>query len=87
MEKRYEYLVCFDGENPRLIRLGPWETMEADLFAYPGVWKNTPHLNDIRVGLGCYMDYDDISEKEATEIMGKLQDYYDRIGNEEKAYK
>ncbi len=82
--KDYRYMANWDRDPPTLIRLGSFAKMEADMFAYPGVWKDTPHLNDIRVGLGCYMDYDDVSEKEATEIMEKLQEHYDRIGNDEK---
>ena len=63
MGKRYEYLVCREGKFPTLIRLGSFEKMEADLYAYPGVWVNTPHLNDIRVGKGCWMDYDGVSDE------------------------
>lgn len=80
MSSRYCYLASYreDG-SVSLARLGPWETMEADLFAYPGVWVNTPHLNDIRVGKGCWMDYDGISETEAMELMKELQTKYDRM--------
>ena len=77
----YRYMINRDDEPPTLIRLGSFTKMEADMFVYPGVWKDTPHLNDLRVGLGSYMDYDDISEKEAMEIMEKLREHYDRIGS------
>ena len=80
-EKDYRYMINRDDEPPTLIRLGSFAKMEADMFVYPGVWKDTPHLNDLRVGLGSYMDYDDISEKEAMEIMEKLREHYDRIGS------
>ena len=80
-EKDYRYMINRDEEPPTLIRLGSFAKMEADMFVYPGVWKDTPHLNDLRVGLGSYMDYDDISEKEAMEIMEKLREHYDRIGS------
>ncbi len=78
-EKRYAYLVCRDGEIPSLIRLGSFARMEADLYAYPGVWKDMPHLNDIRVGKGCYMDYDRITDEEAEEIRLQIQAEYDRM--------
>lgn len=81
-DEGYEYLANFECEPPTLIRLGSFKKMEADLYAYPGVWKDTPHLNDIRVGIGCCMDYDSISEKTAMEIMAKLQKHYDRIREE-----
>ncbi len=83
-EKDYRYMANWDCDPPTLIRLGSFAKMEADMFVYPGVWKDTPYLNDIRVGLGSYMDYDDISEKEAMEIMGVLQEHYDRKAMEEK---
>ncbi len=82
--KDYRYMVNWNQDPPTLIRLGSFAKMEANMFVYPGVWKDMPHLNDIRVGQGCYMDYDDVSEKETMEIMGKLQEYYNRIGNEEE---
>ena len=77
-ETEYQYMANWDCEPATLIRLGSFAKMEADMFVYPGVWKDTPHLNDIRVGMGCCMDYDDISERTAMELMKKLQDYYDR---------
>ena len=83
-EKNYRYMANWDHDPPILIRLGSFAKMEADMFVAPGVWKDTPHLNDIRIGQGCYMDYDDISEKEAVEIMKKCQAYYDRKAAEEK---
>ncbi len=58
--------------------------MEADRYVYPGVWKDTPSLNDIRVGLGSYMDYDDISANEAEKIRRELRKRYDRMAEEEK---
>lgn len=83
-EKKYQYMAKWDFDPPILIRLGSFEKMEADMFVYPGVWKDTPRLNDIRVGLGPCMDYDDISEKEAMEIMEKWQAYYDQTAEREK---
>ena len=78
-------MMLAESHNPpTLIRLGSFAKMEADMFVYPGVWKDTPHLNDIRVGLGCYMDYDDVSEKEAMEIMKQLRERYDRITAERR---
>ncbi len=81
----YQYMVNWDYDPPTLIRLGSFAKMEADLFAYPGVWKDTPHLNDIRVGLGSFMDYDDISKEEAMKIMKKIQEHYDRKAAEERS--
>ena len=78
MEKGYQYLANWDFDPPLLIRLGSFAKMEADIYAYPGVWKDMPHLNDIRFGLGRSLDYDDVSEKEAMEIMKRLQEDYDR---------
>ena len=49
------------------------------MYAFPGVWKDMPQLNDIRVGLGRAMDYDSVSEQKAMEIMEKLQKHYDRL--------
>ena len=54
------------------------------MYAFPGVWKDMPQLNDIRVGLGRAMDYDSVREQKAMEIMEKLQKHYDRLENEEK---
>ena len=79
MGERYLYMVCRDGKIPSLIRLGSFARMEADLYAYPGVWKDTPHLNDIRVGKGCFMDYDDVSDEEAEEIRLQIQAQYDKM--------
>ena len=81
-EKLYRYMANWDFDPPILIRLGSFEKMEADMFVYPGVWEDTPRLNDIRVGLGPCMDYDDISEKEAMVIMEKCQAEFDRIAAE-----
>ena len=79
MEKRYVYMVRWDGEIPTLIRLGSFARMEADLYAYPGVWMDMPHLNDIRVGKGCYMDYNDVTDEEAEQIRQQIQAEYDRM--------
>ena len=83
-EKEYLYMANWDRNPPTLIRLGSFARMEADMFVYPGVWKDTPRLNDIRVGLGPVMDYDEISEEEAEEIKEKWMAYYDRIAEEKK---
>ena len=77
-EKDYRYMANRDCDPPTLIRLGSFAGMEADMFVFPGVWKDTPHLNDIRAGLGCFMDYEDVSEEEAAEIMEKWKAYYRR---------
>ena len=77
-KKQYEYMVCRDCDPPSLIRLGSLDTMEADIFTYPGVWESRPHLNDIRIGKGPFMDYDSITEEEAMEIMKRKQEAYDR---------
>ena len=82
--KDYRYMARFDYDPPTLIRLGSFEDMEADMYAYPGFWKDTPRLNDIRVGLGNVMDYDDITEAEAMEIKKELQAYYDRLSAKDK---
>ena len=78
-EKEYRYMANWGLEPPALIRLGSSSKMEADMYVYPGVWKDTPYLNDIRAGLSRCLDYDDISEKETGEIMEKWQAYFDRI--------
>ena len=78
-KKDYRYMASWDHDPPILIRLGSFAKMEADMFVAPGEWKETPQLNDIRIGLGSYMDYDDISEKEAMKMMENLQEHYDRI--------
>ena len=83
-DKEYRYMANWDRTPPTLIRLGSFARMEADMYVYPGVWKDTPRLNDIRVGLGPVMDYDDISEEKAMEIMEKCREYYDRIAEEKK---
>ena len=49
-ESRYLYMIRTDREPPSLIRLGPMSRMEADMYVWPGVCKDTPSLNDIRVG-------------------------------------
>ena len=84
-EKDYRYLADWDHDPPTLIRLGSFEKMEADMFVYPGVWKDTPYLNDIRVGLGDFMDYSDISEEKAMEIKHQLETEYARIEEEKHA--
>ena len=79
MEKRYDYLVRDWGKGlPTLIRLSCFSPWEADIYVGSGVWKSMPHLNDIRVGKGCYMDYDDISEEKAMELMEKIREEDER---------
>ena len=39
-----------------------------ELFTLGG-WVSSPRLNDIRYGLGPFMEYDDITEEKAMEIM------------------
>ena len=78
-------MADWECDPPTLIRLGSFEEMEADMFVYPGVWKDTPRLNDIRVGLGDCMRYDDISEKTAAGIMEKWRAYWTaKEGKEER---
>ncbi len=64
-DKDYRYMADWDFDPPVLIRLGSFAKMEADMFVYPGVWKDTPRLNDIRVGLGPWLEYDDVSKKKS----------------------
>ena len=84
MAKHYTYLVSRECGILRLIRLGPWETMEADIYSYPGVWKDMPSLNDIRVGCGSFMDYDDVTEEEAEIIRLQIQERFDRMAAEKR---
>lgn len=77
-EEHYLYLANWDRDPPTLIRLGSFAKMVADMYVYPGVWKDTPRLNDIRVGLGPFMDYDQISEEEAMEIKAKWDADYEK---------
>ena len=81
-ETEYRYMADWRWDPPTLIRLGSFAKMEADMFVYPGVWKDTPRLNDIRVGLGGVLDYDDVSEEEAIEIRERLLADYARIAKE-----
>lgn len=76
MATEFRYMVCNETENPRLIRFG---NKNAEMFAFPGKWEEVPHLNAIRYGGGAFMDYDDISEKEAAEYMKKIKERYDKI--------
>ncbi len=86
-ENYYEYMVgWFDGD-PSLIRLGPLATMEADMYSYPGEWKSMPHLNDIRVGRGSFMDYDPVAEQEAEKIRWQIQERFNRIAAEREKKK
>ena len=78
----YRYLADFESDPPTLVRLGSFAGMEADLYAYPGYWKDTPHLNDIRVGIGCHMRYDDITPEEAKKKLKKCREYYDNLSKE-----
>ena len=85
MKGHYSYFVRqWENGFPSLIRLGSLASMEADMYAYPGVWENMPHLNDIRAGMGCFMDYDSVSEEEAAELMRVIQTRYDQIAAEKK---
>ena len=89
MKKRYCYMKSeWDGGFPSLIRLSHFTPWEADFYAFPGKWVSMPSLNDIRVGKGCYMDYDDITDEEAMELKKEIQAEYDRMAAEkkEKAY-
>ena len=84
MEKKYQYMAKWDGSVPALIRLGPMATMEADMYSYPGQGESMPHLNDIRVGGGSFMDYDNVTAEEAEELLIRIQERFDRIAAERK---
>ena len=85
MGKRWSYLKGnWEGGTPGLIRLGPLETMEAEMFAYPGEWVSRPRLNDIRFGEGSWMDYDEISDREAMQLQREIQALYDRMAAEKE---
>ena len=84
-EKSYRYLANFSWDPPTLIRLGSYERMEADKLVYPGVWKDTPRLNDIRVGLGDVLDYDDVTEEEAMKILERNKAYYEQIAAKQES--
>jgi len=76
MKEVYDYMVRRKGKLPALIRLGMH--MEAEMYVYPGEWEDKPELNDIRLGLGAFMEYTDISDEEAEEIRQELQEAYDK---------
>ena len=80
MDNEFSYFVSEGNGYLSLARLGP--VFSAELFAYPGVWKDMPHLNDIRVGKGCFMDYDPVSEEEALEIMKAKKEEYGKMTKE-----
>ena len=83
-KKTYRYMADFSLDPPVLIRLGSFAKMEADMFVHPGVWKDTPRLNDLRVGLGDILDYDDVSEEEAMEILERRKAFYEKNTAERK---
>lgn len=79
--EKYEYMVrVWDDGHRSLIRFGDFD---AEAYAYPGKWENVPSLNEIRNGKGSFMDYDDVSEKEAMEILREIQLRYDKKKSEE----
>ena len=65
-EPEFEYMV--NSYTGTLIRLGPCGVAE---FFTLGGWVSSPRLNDIRYGLGPFMEYDDITEEKAMEIIRK----------------
>ncbi len=75
MEMGYQYIVYRERELLVLIRLGP--VPHAQQYVFPGVWKESPHLNDLRFDPGCQMDYREVTEEEAEEIRLQLQAEYD----------
>ena len=72
---KYLYMVNRDRTPVTLIRLGAFT---AEIFTANGEWIDSPYLNDIRYGYGPFMDYDDISEEEAMEIMRTERERWDR---------
>ena len=54
------------------------------MFAYPGEWVSRPRLNDIRFGEGSWMDYDEISDREAMQLQREIQALYDRMAAEKE---
>ena len=65
-EPEFEYMV--NSDTGTLIRLGDCGVAE---FFTLGGWVSSPRLNDIRYGFGAFMEYDDISEEKAMEIIRK----------------
>ena len=65
-EPEFEYMV--NSYTGTLIRLGDCDVAE---FFTLGGWVSSPRLNDIRYGLGPFMEYDDITEEKAMEIIRK----------------
>lgn len=85
-EDKYSYMVRRNVYPPILIRLGDMRDMTAEKFVYPGVWEDTPHLNDIRFGMGSFMDYDDITIEEAEKIMKQnLKEYKKKMPKKKKS--
>ena len=72
---KYAYLVNRDTDPISLIRLGD---TSAEVFTANGKWIDSPRLNDIRYGKGPFMEYDDISEAEAAEIIKSEMERYNR---------
>jgi len=75
-DAKYQYMARLDRPVPWLIRFGP---NGAEAFNYPGVWEKRDHLNDIRYGHGAFMDYDDVTEEEAMEILKKNKEKFDQL--------
>ena len=68
-EPEFEYMV--NSDTGTLIRLGDCGVAE---FFTLGGWVSSPRLNDIRYGLGLFMEYDDITEEKAMEIIRKKKE-------------
>ncbi len=73
--EKYDYLVNRDTTPVTLVRLG---RTTAEVFCANGEWIESPRLNDIRYGYGPYMEYDDIPEGEAMEMIRRERERYDR---------
>ena len=63
-----EFVYMVNSYTGTLIRLGNCGVAE---FFTLGGWVSSPRLNDIRYGLGPFMEYDDITEEKAMELIRK----------------
>ena len=79
----YIYMVNRDHDPPTLIRFGSLPEMAADIFVWPGEWKDAPDLNEIRFGRGT-IDYTEVTADEAMEIMKRKREVYGRIAAERR---
>lgn len=72
-ERNYGYSVRTDFETPILIRYkyGQVETFDPRV---PGEWRRTPGKDNILIGGGDFVWYDDITEEKAMEYMDKIRE-------------